>query len=142
LKRFGVDEPADDPALIGALLGHVRYRDHYTSGETEDLDPGPLHGPYRLDAITPEAYEPITEDQANATIGEFIDLSGGAPTKLHDEIAAGLNPLIRSARSRFRLRHLPDEARHEFGWVLWEFREVLFVGTDGKQLTLVVMAID
>jgi hypothetical protein len=143
VKRFSIDGLVEDREVVAALLEHVRYRDHYTSGDSQDIDSGTLHGPYRLDAIAPDAYEPITENQAAAAIAEFAHLYGEEPPEgVSTRIEAGLDPLVRSAEGRYRLRQLPDDARHELSWILWEFRELLLINVAKQCAALVVMAID
>jgi hypothetical protein len=143
VKRFEiVGEATTDRAILAALLAHPRYRDHYTSADSHEIDCGPLHGPYRLEAITVDSFEPVSEDTALEVVKEFAELLGGASEPLLQKLVDGVYPLIREARTRYRLRRMPDEALHEFGEILWEFREVVAIGSENTTAALIVTGVD
>lgn len=111
VKRFEiVAEGAQDRAILGALLTHARYRDHYLSSDSHEIDCGPLHGPYRLEAITVDAFEPVSEETARGVVTGFTGRFGDPPQLLLDRLNSGVFPLISEANARFRLRPLADEA--------------------------------
>jgi hypothetical protein len=141
VKRFAWDGTGDDTAVVAALIGHWRYRDHYASKDSHEQDAGDIHGPYRVAAITPAEFVPVDPDEAAALVEEFCGLFGYPPRpEVRDQIAASiLSWLDRS--SCYRLRDLPD-AIHEWGWVLTEFRELVAISREASEVLSVVMAID
>ena len=74
VKRFVWDGTGDDPAVLAALIGHWRYRDHYTSPDSQEEDAGDIHGPYLVAAITPTEFVPLDQAGAVAGIEEFCGL--------------------------------------------------------------------
>jgi hypothetical protein len=141
VKRFAWDGKGDDTAVLGALIEHWRYRDHYASPDSHEQDAGDIHGPYRLSAITPTEFVPVGPDGAAALVEEFCGLYGCPPQPVvHEQIAAlVLSWLGRS--SWYRLRDLPDSL-HEWGYVLMEFRELVAISHEASEVLSVVMAID
>lgn len=141
VKRFAREGSGDDTAVLAALISHWRYRDHYASQNSHEQDAGDIHGPYRLAAITPAAFVPVNPAGAAALVEEFCGLDNCPPRpEVRQQIAAAiLSWLDRS--SWYRLRDLPD-ALHEWGCVLWEFRELVAISRDTGEVLSVVMAID
>ena len=141
VKRFVWDGTGDDAAVLAALIGHRRYRDHYASADSHEQDAGDIHGPYRLAAITTAEFVPVGPEGAAALVEEFCGLYACPPQPVvHEQIAASvLSWLDRS--SWYRLRNLPD-ALHQWGWVLMEFRELVAISRDPHDVLSVVMAID
>jgi hypothetical protein len=141
VKRFAWDGTGDDTAVLAALIGHWRYRDHYASQDSHEQDAGDIHGPYHLSAITPAEFVPVSPDGAAALVEEFCGLDGcSARPEVGELIATSvLSWLDRS--SWYRLRDLPD-ALHEWGWVLMEFRELVAISREAREVLSVVMAID
>jgi hypothetical protein len=141
VKRFAWDRTGDDTVVLAALIGHWRYRDHYITPDSHEQDAGDIHGPYRLSAITPAEFIPFSPHGAAALVEEFCGLFGRSPRpEVREQIAASvISWLDRS--SWYRLRDLPD-AIHEWGSVLWEFRELVAISHETGEVLLVVMAID
>jgi hypothetical protein len=141
VKRFAWDGAGDDTAVLAALIGHWRYRDHYASRDSHEQDAGDIHGPYRLVAITAAEFVPVGPDGAAALVEEFCRLYDCPPRpEVREQIAASvLSWLGRS--SWYSLRDLPD-ALHEWGWVLMEFRELVAISRKTGEVLSVVMAID
>lgn len=140
VKRFAWDGTGDDTAVLAALIGHWRYRDHYASRDSHEQDAREIHGPYRLAAITPTEFVPVGPQGAAALVEEFCGLYGCPALEVREQIAASvLSWLDRS--SWYRLRDLP-EALHEWGWVLMEFRELVAISRASGEVLSVVMAID
>lgn len=141
IKRFAWDGNGDDTAILAALIGHWRYRDHYASQGSHEQDAGDIHGPYRLAAITPAEFVPVGPDRAAVVVDEFGRLYNLPPrAEIREKIASSvLSWLGRS--SWYLLRDLPD-AIHEWGWVLMEFRELVAISREPREVLSVVMAID
>ncbi|WP_442023322.1 hypothetical protein [Nocardia sp. 2YAB30] len=47
-----------------------------------------------------------------------------------------------ASRAVYRLRDLGESALHDWGWVLWEFQELVLIDRTAGTLALVVAAID
>lgn len=58
LKSFSIKSEASDLSLLASLIDHDQYHDHYAGQEASEQSHHSLHGPYRLEAITPEVFEP------------------------------------------------------------------------------------
>jgi hypothetical protein len=142
IKRFAASRAVADAPLLVELLKHPRYRDHYAHGDTELTDCGPFHGPYRLDALTLAAYEPVSSDKGIAMLEEFAAMDGGSPAQVLAELAANVHPLIRTARACFQLRELGEDSQHDFGYVLDAFHEIVAVGNEGTIIAVIVACID
>ncbi|WP_344746348.1 hypothetical protein [Streptosporangium vulgare] len=67
VKHFRLATPQDDEPLLTALLSHQLYRDDYLGADSWK-DGGPVHGPYRLDALSAASFEEIGQEAACATI--------------------------------------------------------------------------
>ncbi len=141
VKRFAWDGTGDDTAVLAALIGHWRYRDHYASAGSHEQDAGDIHGPYRVAAITPVEFVPVGPEGAAALVEEFCGLYACPPApEVRERIEASvLSWLGRS--SWYRLRDLPA-ALHDWGWVLMEFRELAAISRAASEVLSVVMAID
>jgi hypothetical protein len=140
VKRFMWDGSDDDAAVLAALIGHWRYRDHYAARDSHEEDAGNIHGPYWLAAISPAEFVPVGFAGAAAVVEEFCELFDCTPqSEVREQVALVLSWLERS--SWYRLRDLPD-AIHEWGTVLWEFRELVAIARETGEVLSVVMAID
>lgn len=107
---------------------------------THERDPGDIHGPYHLDAITSAAFTPTDSGGAAALVEESCGLDDAPPRPdVRERIeAVVLSPVARA--SCFRLRELPG-AVHDFGWGLWEFREFAAIRRSAGVVLSVVIAI-
>lgn len=141
VKRFVWDGADNDTAVLAALIGYWRYRDHYAARDSHEEDAGDIHGPYWVAAISPAEYTDVGPAGAAAVVDEFCRLFNSPPRpEVREQIAtAVLSWLDRS--TWYRLRDLPD-AIHEWGGVLWEFRELVAISREARMVVSVVMAID
>jgi hypothetical protein len=56
VKEFVVSTAQVSPReALALLLEHVRYRDSYVTGDSQDIDSVDLHGPYWLKNLSPES---------------------------------------------------------------------------------------
>lgn len=142
IKHFRTPPDTAEQEALALLLTDAHYRDHYTSGDSHEKPTDNLHGPYWLDRITPEAFEPVDEHAALKTIADFAtdhgDLGADVISKLDRDVYA----LIRASPIRRRLMDLGKDAFHEFGWVLHDFHELVLLDLVARRLELVVAAID
>jgi hypothetical protein len=113
IKLFALPANIDDHAVLALLIGHVRYRDSY--GGTGDKDMETIHGPYWLDAITPEVFTPASAADAEAllrTWAEYdVPLTDGDRAAMEREVY----PRIQEATSRYQLPDITDTAQHDWG---------------------------
>ena len=138
LKRFSWSGESPGDAVLGGLIATPEYGDSYLSPDKRGAD---VHGPYDLDAIIPACFQTISPTGAVSTVEEFCSLSPGPPaSEVSERIESLVLSPIRSAEC-YRLRELPY-ARHELSYILDEFREVVALRADTRELLLVVMAID
>jgi len=143
LKNFGLPSEIRTPADgLASLLRHVRYRDHYTTDDEHWEDSETLHGPYRLDRISAESYDAIDAEDALRIVREFAELHGGTTEQVLAELDRVVNPAIRESSTVYRLRDLGEEAKHDFGWVLTDFNELVLVDLPARRLALLVAAGD
>lgn len=73
VKALRVDATASDVDLIGALIAHRQYRDHYAGQAPEEQAQDDPHGPYWLRAIGPKSFEPVAVEVAKAVIQGWAD---------------------------------------------------------------------
>ncbi|MBX9579658.1 MAG: hypothetical protein K2X87_05055 [Gemmataceae bacterium] len=141
VKRFVWDGRGDDRDVLAASVGDRHYRDSYLALDSDEQDSGDVHGPYRVAALGPGSFEPVTPGQAAGVVEEFC--------RLHDSPPA---PVVRRAIEAEVLSRFPDascyqlpprpEAEHDWNFILMEFREVVVLSRKAGEALLVVMAID
>jgi hypothetical protein len=133
LKRFRLPPMAwSDERLLTALTKHEQFRDDYAGG---GVDPaGVRHGPYWLNRITAGAYEPVDETTAINELYVWARQYGDLPPALDETLERDVYPLLRTAISRYRLKALGDDARHDWGFVHNEFHELVVVDRNGMAL--------
>ncbi|MEU8381018.1 hypothetical protein [Streptosporangium sp. NPDC048865] len=142
VKRFRLTAPQDDGPLLTALLSHQLYRDDYL-GSGSERDGEPVHGPYRLDALSAASFERVDQETACATIRTWAGRYADLPETVARELEAEVYPLIRAATSRYRLRDLDEAARDDdLGWILGEFHELILIDRDQDSLTVVAATDD
>ena len=167
--RFAVSgTPSGSLDVLRALLGHDQYTDHYTmaidvagrrdataepTGDHDD-DQQPrrsspsLHGPYFADFITPASFEHLDAPACLAAITRWLEEAGGDPDQLvppADELRGDLTPLLATVETFadvYRLRQLPDEAVHEYGFVVQPYIEFVGLDADRRNLWLVAGGTD
>jgi hypothetical protein len=114
--------------VLAAVLEHPSYRDHYASPDSET--DAPIHGPYRMDTISVDDFEPFTAAEALAELKTWLEMYGGVPSDQIDGDLAGVVRLIENGDSRFRLRDLGKQAQRDWGWVvgMQGFHEFVVIG--------------
>lgn len=99
VKRFAWDGTGDDTAVLAAIVGHWRYRDHYAARDSHEEDAGNIHGPYGVAAITPAEFVPVGAARAAALVEEFCRLYDCPPRpEVREQVASGA-----SASGTFRV---------------------------------------
>ncbi len=141
VKRFTLPtEPPQRPSdAIRTLLGHPSYWDAYIGDE----GPSPhIHGPYRLEAISPENFRTCDALTAMRTIEEWLHRDGPVSPEQIDGSLPDTYRMIGEADTCLRLPDLGEEARNDFWFILDKpFIEFVLVGPQNR-LTLIVASGD
>ncbi|KOG29625.1 hypothetical protein [Streptomyces resistomycificus] len=137
--RFSA-ESVDERELLAALIGHEQFRDDYAGGGV--LPEGLRHGPYWLRLITPDLYEPISQEKAVHILREWVDLRWDVPTELEADLQREVFDRLAAADGIYYLGELGDEAIHDWGRVHDYFHEFVLIDRSAGQITLVVAADD
>ncbi len=139
ITRFRLpDNTSDDRAALAALIEHELYGSDHAGG-----DPGadPVrHGPYWRDRITPDGFDLIDAGAAESLLYAWSRREEEPPEAVRAGLEREVYQPLRAADRVYRLRDLGEGAQHDWGWVLWEFEELVLIGP--TDLTLVVAAID
>lgn len=135
--------PPDGPTAaherLSALIGHPAYWYGYISPRAVQLG---IHGPYRLEEITPEAFQPLNATAAHRALNDWLLQYGPLPNDSNDADLDRVRRLIHEATSRFMLPDLGEAAQHEVGWILHSgFCELVLLGP-GDAVTLIVASGD
>lgn len=146
-KTYAWSRSASDTALIAALISHPTFRDHYCAPGDSSEVADPVHGPYRLEAISVEAFQPASPETAVATFDAWLSESlGEAANKSSDPaVADAVRParsLLTTGDAGFYLPDLGEAARHEWGWVLWHFREWIVIDRGQQHIHTVAAGLD
>jgi hypothetical protein len=142
IKLFALPPNADDRELLALLIRHVRYRDSYAAPDFKDAKT--IHGPYRLNAITPETFFPMSAADAEALIRTWADYT----VPLTDDDRAAMErevyPRIQGATSRYQLSDMRDTAQHDWGYVVGSdgFHEFVLINRQANSLALLVATDD
>ncbi|GCD32414.1 hypothetical protein OEIGOIKO_00127 [Streptomyces chrestomyceticus JCM 4735] len=137
--RFSV-ESVDDRGLLTALIGHEQFRDDYAGGGV--LPEGLRHGPYWLRLITPDLYEPISQEKAAQILREWVDPLWEVSTELEADLQREFFARLAAADGIFYLSELGDEAVHDWGRVHDCFHEFVLIDRSAGRITLIVAADD
>jgi len=145
LKQFHIDPTLSDTELLDALVAHWAYHDHYAGQDAADQDHHSLHGPYRLECISADAFRPARAAIAEALVQAWAEeATAGPPSepvqKLLDE---KVYPLL-GVSSLLELPNLRPDAEHDWGWVVGRnaFHEYVEIDRPRQSLTLIVAADD
>lgn len=125
---------------LGKLLASPGYWDTYTSS-LHEVSPG-VHGPYRLDALSPNLFEPVDAAAADSHLERWLTQYGPVePADITGDLAA-VRQLIATANERLLLPDLGEQAQYEGPRILdsWFLELVLLHGDD--VLSLVVASAD
>ncbi|MEU6021104.1 hypothetical protein [Micromonospora sp. NPDC047134] len=134
------NEYLDDRALLAALIAHEQFRDDYAGGGV--LPDGSRHGPYWLRLITPELYEPISQEKAVQILREWIDPLWDVPTEMEENLQREVFARLAAANGIYYLGELSDEAIHDWGRVHDYFHEFVLIDRSTSQINLIVAADD
>ena len=141
VKRFTATGHAtiDPSELLATLIAHPAYRDHFASPDSETE--APIHGPYRLDAVTVDEFERVTPAKAEAIMRDWLDQFGAvASTQVDGDLESLLN-IIRRSSLGYYLPDLGKTAQHDWGWIVNHFHDIVAVGP-GQQIALIAVGSD
>lgn len=143
IKRFVIDDDGSDEDLLATLIRHRQYQDHYAGQDPTQQAQHNLHGPYRLEAITPAVFEPSTPEQAREIIQSWADNPQPQPPHIRHRVEQRVYPLL-SSGTLYRLPDLRATAQHEWGWVVGfaGFHEFVAIDRAAATLTLIVASDD
>ncbi|PTH89062.1 hypothetical protein C9J60_09650 [Streptomyces sp. A244] len=137
--RFSA-EAGDDRGVLAALIEHEQFRDDYAGGGV--LPDGPRHGPYWLRSITPDLYEPMSQEKAVQILREWVDPLWDVPTALEADLQREVFARLAAAGGIYCLSDLGDEAIHDWGRVHDHFHEFVLIDRSAGRVTLIVAADD
>lgn len=142
IKQFRIDPAQPDHSLLAALVADPRYRDHYAGGDAADHD---HHGPYRLEHISAETFQPVGGAAAREVLELWAgDATGGAPSAhVQRDLEQHVYPVL-VGPSLFHLPDLRPGAEHDWGWVVGQqgFHEFVAVDRVEHIMTLIVASDD
>lgn len=146
LKYFAIRPEASSYTVLADLIGHEQYHDHYAGQDPTDQSHHALHGPYRLEAITPAEFQLVSAQAAREELRDWA-FSWVVPDKdgpaVEAKLVAEVLPKLEGG-SIYRLRDLRETAEHEWGWVVGHagFYEFVIIDPAAKELTLLVASDD
>lgn len=141
-KRFSVTlASASNSAILEAVIRNPQYRDSYLTPESQS-DTGTWHGPYLLSHIAASSFDECGAERGREIMREFRDLFGHPPSTDVDQALESMvfEPLA-TASATFELKAL-DEGQHELAHVFDDFRELIVLSADRRELLLLVAAVD
>ncbi|WP_326693158.1 hypothetical protein OIE63_39185 (plasmid) [Streptomyces sp. NBC_01795] len=133
-------QSVDDGGLLAALIGHEQFRNDYAGGGV--LPEGTRHGPYWRRLITPDVYEPVSQEKAVRILREWVDPLRDVPAVLEAELQREVFDRLVAADGIYYLNELGDEAIHDWGRVHDYFHEFVLVDRSARQIALIVAADD
>jgi len=129
--------------IVDTIIHDWHYRDHYCAPDSHETDSETLHGPFWVEKICKDDFTPISATMFTDVVREFLDLYDESPAiEKQREIDAVLSPLLTQDTIHFQLTKSLDEDIHDWGEVLWEFREMIAIDFKHGIAALCVMAID
>ncbi|WP_433663190.1 hypothetical protein ACQPW1_14245 [Nocardia sp. CA-128927] len=130
----------DDRATLDALINQVEYRDDYVGG---GVDPaGTRHGPYWLDRLSPDVYEPVTGQNVVEIVREWLAECGTVPRELEDTIQRQVFDSVMGSANSYVLRDLDKSAINDYGDVHTEFHEIVVIDRTAQKVRLIVASDD
>ena len=143
IKLFEFPPNADDAEVLALLTRHARYRDSYAAPEFQDAKT--IHGPYWLNAISPELFSPVSAADSEALIRTWAEYAAPLSAGRRSEMEHELYRRIREATSRYLLPDLRDTAEHDWGSTVGSmtgFFEFVLINRRARNVALVVASDD
>jgi hypothetical protein len=147
LLRYAYDGQPAAGELIAAVLAHPRYHDMFITTWTGP-QPG-VHGPYRLETLTVDGFEPCTAATAIDVLNKWpaSHLNPWVSKELIESqeiVAAWVSPLILAANEIYRLTVPREGNEHDCGWICGSggFHEFIAFDRPNNTLTVIVATDD
>lgn len=134
VRRFRLDERAEDEALLAKLLGKPVYADSYL--RVQGNPPEPVHGPLLLSRLSPKSFWRI---ERAAAVSHMVSALQD-DLELHADIEIAMARL--SAEARFYELHRRPDDEHDASWVFDSFVEVVAIDWSAGYLSLFVAGSD
>jgi len=138
--RGAAQLPAEDRLL--RLVSSPEYRNNFAETESWRKDPGPIHGPFRIDAILPASFKEMSlpelqrRVQVRLTSREFKPI---ASAHQRDQVERLLRRVAAEARQCFHLKlELQDKTKqHRHSFVHLLFDEYIVLEEDALWLLVI-----
>jgi hypothetical protein len=147
LVIFTFDGQPSTCGLITEVMAHPRYRDDCASPWTGPC--GDVHGPYRLQALPAEGFQPCSAATAISTLTEWpaTNLSPWVSASLllsREIVGAWVSPFIVEADELYRLSVAREGNEHEYGRVvgLAGFHEFIAIDRNNGAITVIIATDD
>jgi hypothetical protein len=141
VKRFTVPDGASREAVdvLGALIGHPAYWDAYLGGD--GISPH-VHGPYLLEAISPDSFVGCDAAAVRTTLGDWLHRDGDVSDDQIEGSLSDVYQLIEDADTCLELPDLGEPGHNDYWFILDKpFIEFVLVGP-GDRLALIVASGD
>lgn len=139
---FSVGGSGGDEQILAALLAHPRYDDGYMTAWTPE--PQGLHGRYLLDAVRPETFLAVSVARARLILRAWSSSIDPA-VATSPEFDGLLDDILPPAATAYLLPRLPEEAEHEFAWIVGEntgFHEFIVISPARDRVSIIVATDD
>jgi hypothetical protein len=143
VKVFSLPGHVDDQSALASMIAHVRYRDSYAG--TWDTDMVDKHGPYWLEAITPQTFTVADP----AAVEALIRTWAAYDVRWHDADRQAMNREVYARLQRatvtYQLPDIRDTAQHDWGGTVGSstgFHELVVIDRTAGELALIVASDD
>lgn len=142
IKLFALPDDVDDETALAFMIAHVRYRDTYAG--VGDGDVADKHGPYWLQAITPDTFKVTNRTDVEALIRTWAQYYARWNAADREALQRYLYARIERATVIYQLPDIRDVAQHDWGDVVGAdgFHEFVIIDRPARELALVVASDD
>lgn len=137
--RWEPGQNSTDRDALASLIAHPSYEDTFLGQGPRPHGHG-THGPYRLERVTTDSFERFDAATAAGGLRSWTTDHGPTPDPLRERVE-DVYSLIENAPSCFR-RALIDADRHDLGWILTRFHELVLVDRSAGSVILIVAYLD
>ncbi|MGW0099742.1 hypothetical protein [Nocardia sp. NPDC003354] len=131
---------SSDPDIIAAVMNSVPYRNGHVGG---GVDPnGTIHGPYRIECISPQDYEPMAAGDAIERFNRWVATHTSDSAALTVLLSAEVRRRLSEADAVYVLRDLGDSAVCDYGRIHDEFNEFLTIDRASGNVAVIVASDD
>ena len=133
----------DSASLLRAMINHDAYAYSFIA-PYPDPDLGErrrVRGPYYLDQLSPEAFVPISAEEATRQIDEYLYTNTSGVTKSDLDIDPLIRNAIDSADERYRMQ-ADNAEEHTFHHVLYDWSELVLIDQSRHSVHVVTTSSD